>query len=98
MPILNDIMDHEVIGPLLRQGMEIGRIDGRIEGRVEGRVEGRIEGLIEGERRIILLQLSHRFGTVPAWAKNRIERMSAAEVAGVAARLLNASGLEDLLR
>jgi hypothetical protein len=27
MPILNDIMDHEVIGPLIRQGRQEGRQD-----------------------------------------------------------------------
>jgi len=29
MPILNDIMDHEVIGPAIRQGLEQGRHEGR---------------------------------------------------------------------
>ena len=28
MPILNDIMDHAVFGPLLREGMQIGREQG----------------------------------------------------------------------
>jgi predicted transposase/invertase (TIGR01784 family) len=31
MPILNDIMDHEVIGPAIRQGREEGRQEGRQE-------------------------------------------------------------------
>ncbi|MES1257214.1 MAG: DUF4351 domain-containing protein [Acidobacteriota bacterium] len=81
MPILNDIMDHEVIGPLLRRGMELGRIDGRID----------------GERHIVLHMLTQRFGPVPDWAKNRIEKMSTAEIEDIAARLLVAPGLEALL-
>jgi len=28
MPILNDIMDHEVFGPEIRRGMELGRQEG----------------------------------------------------------------------
>jgi hypothetical protein len=31
MPILNDIMDNEVVGPLLRQGRAEGRVEGQVE-------------------------------------------------------------------
>jgi len=31
MPILNDIMDNEVVGPLLRQGRAEGRVEGQLE-------------------------------------------------------------------
>jgi predicted transposase YdaD len=82
MPILNDIMDHEVIGPVLRQGMEIGRTKGRTE----------------GERSVILRQLSQRFGLVPDWAKHRLEAMSIAEIDRIALRLLDARSLEDLFQ
>ncbi len=50
MPILLDIMDHEVIGPAIRKGLEQGRQEGRLEGRQEGRLEGRQEGRLEGRQ------------------------------------------------
>ena len=31
MPIMEDIMDHDVIGPLLRKGMRQGRVQGQVE-------------------------------------------------------------------
>ena len=31
MPILNDIMDNKVVGPLLRQGRAEGRVEGQVE-------------------------------------------------------------------
>src|SRR5437016_79618 len=43
MPILDDIMDHDLLGPAIRRGMEQGREEGRHEGREEGRHEGREE-------------------------------------------------------
>jgi hypothetical protein len=35
MPILDDIMDHDLLGPAIRQGREAGREEGREEGRRE---------------------------------------------------------------
>jgi hypothetical protein len=73
MPILNDIMDHEVFGPLLRQGRA------------------------EGEREIVLALIGKRFGPVPAWARERIETLSAQELEQMALRLLDAASLKELL-
>ena len=32
LPILDDIMDHDILGPAVRQGFEQGRVEGRVEG------------------------------------------------------------------
>ena len=77
MPILEDIMDHDILGPVLRQGLEQGRI--------------------EGEQTVVTRQIEKRFGTVPAWVRQRLEAMSAPEVEETALRLLDARSLEDLL-
>ena len=89
MPILNDIMDHEVFGPELRNAMALGR--------EEGLQAGLQEGLQKGERRLILSLVADRFGPVPDWARERIERYTAPELEKLALRVLKARTLEDLL-
>ena len=84
MPILDDIMDHDVLGPLLRRGLEQGRVVGRSEGRVEG------------ERIVVIRQIEKRFGRIPASARQQLQAMSAAEIEDTALRLLEAQSVEDL--
>ncbi len=85
MPILEDIMEHEIIGRERKRGMVIGREEGLQEGREEG------------ERTLILRLIEKRFGTVPASARARIEAMKAPELATIADRLLKAESLAELL-
>ncbi len=88
MPILEDIMDHEIIGRERRRGMEIGREEGRQEGRQEGRDEG--------QRVLVLGMIEKRFGTLPAPARARIEALKGPDLAAMADRLLEAEKLADL--
>ena len=81
MPILEDIMDHKVLGPERRKGIEIGRE----------------QGLEEGERKIVLRQIAKRFGPVPAAARKRIEALPASKLERIALRLLDAGSLGELL-
>jgi predicted transposase YdaD len=83
MPILNDIMDHQVIGPAFRQGRE------------EGRQEGRQEGREEKGREILRLQLEKRFGSLPQWASSRLANLSEPEVMELAIQILDLPTLED---
>jgi hypothetical protein len=80
MPILNDILDHEVIGPAILQG----------------RREGRQEGLQEGRKELIVRILEKRFGQIPEWVETRLLSLSAAELDELAVRILDASGLGEL--
>ncbi len=89
MPILEDIMDHEIIGRERKRGMAIGREEGRAEGKAEGKAEG--------ERKVILSLLEERFGPVPASARARIEALGEAELEVLARRLLKAESLAELL-
>jgi predicted transposase YdaD len=81
MPILDDIMDHDLLGPVLRRGLEQGLEQGRVE----------------GEQAVVLRLIEKRFGSVPFWAQRRLQAMSAPEVEETAVRLLDAPSLEDLL-
>jgi len=80
MPILDDIMDHEVLGRERKRGIEMGRAEGKVE----------------GERKVILRLVGKRFAPLPDWAKQRIESLSGAELESVEPRLLDAPTLEDL--
>jgi hypothetical protein len=73
MPILDDIMDHDLLGPEIRRGYE------------------------RGEMAILLRQIEKRFGTVPSWASQRIEALSAPDLEDLALRLLDVGSLEELL-
>ncbi len=80
MPILDDILDHEAIGPAILQG--------RREGRQEGRQEGRLEMLRH--------QLEKRFGPIPASIDSRLSTLPAAELDSIAVRLFDVAKLEEL--
>ena len=82
MPLLDDIMDNLIIGPKIRQGIEIGRREGRAE----------------GEWAVVLRLTERRFGAIPDWAKQKINAMSLADLQDAELRLLDAPDLEDLLR
>jgi predicted transposase/invertase (TIGR01784 family) len=84
MPILNDIMDHKVLGPAILQG------------RREGRQEGLQEGLQEGRHAILRRILEKRFGQIPEWVEKRLTGLPAADLDEVGVRILDASTFEDL--
>ena len=93
MPILDDIMDHPVIGPVRRKAMKIGMEKGLERGRQQGRQEGRTEG----EREILIYQARKRFGKVPTWAREYIVTAKGPELKRIAANLLSAASIKELL-
>ena len=82
MPILNDILDHEVLGREYKKGVQ----------------QGRQEGRQEGELTILRRQIQKRFGTIPNWADERLTRLSIAELENLSLRLLEVDTIQDLLR
>ena len=80
MPILNDIMDHDLLGPIFR----------------EGRQEGLQEGLQKGELAILRRQLAKRFGTPPAWVDERLAKLSTAELEDLSLRLFDTQSIDEL--
>jgi predicted transposase YdaD len=92
MPILNDIMDHEVIGPAIRKGLQ----QGLEQGLKEGRQEGRKEGLKEGSQNILRRLLERRFGPLPESVGKRLVESSAAELEEISIRIFEADALEHL--
>ena len=88
MPILNDIMDHSVIGPAIRQG--------RREGKAEGKLEGKLEGKIEEAAALALRQLTARFGPLSPTVKKRLAKLTLPELEDLAIRLLTAKSISEL--
>ena len=77
MPILNDIMDHKVLGREFKRGLQ------------EGLQEGRQEGRQEGERKILRRQMEKRFGVIPEWVDQRLSVLSEHEIEELGVRLLD---------
>ena len=82
VPILNDILQHEILGREYKKG------------RQEGRKEGRQEGELTILRRLI----KKRFGSVPNWAEERLAKLSAKELEELSVRVLDAKSIETLLK
>ena len=89
MPLLDDIMDHELFGPKIRRALQ--------EGREEGLEQGLEQGRHDGELALLFRQIEKRFGGVPAKLRDRLEKMSASEVEAVGLRLLDARHIDELL-
>ena len=85
MPILNDLMDHKVLGREFKRGHE------------EGLQEGLMEGLRQGEWNILRKQIEKRFGAVPPRIEEQLMSLSASELENLSVRLLDARSLAELL-
>ena len=94
MPITFDIEEN----PFLRELYQKAKREGEQEGREEGRQEGRQAGRAEGEQTILRRQLERRFGLLPAWAVDQIERADTALLEVWGLRLLEARTLEQVLQ
>jgi predicted transposase YdaD len=88
MPILNDIMDHGVIGPAIRQG--------RKEGMAEGKAAGKLEGKMEEAAALAQRQLTARFGPLSPKTKKRLASLTLPELEDLAIRLLSAKSITEL--
>jgi hypothetical protein len=86
VPILEDILDHKVLGREFRRGLE------------QGVHEGVQQGMQQGELIMLRRQIEARFGPVPEWAQARLAGLSAAALEELGVRLLKAESLEEMLK
>ena len=80
MPIQQDIIDHDYLGPILRRRCEEERIKGRIEGQTE----------------FLLKLLRKRFGAVPPRIRKRLSALEPDQLKAACLRLLDARRMEDI--
>ena len=67
------------------------------KGREEGRVEGREEGIGQGEARVLLRQLTLKFGPVSESVRSRVESADAETLLRWSEQVLSADRLEDVV-
>ena len=80
MPILDDIMDHDLLGPIFRDGEK----------------QGELKGQLKGELTIVRRLLAKRFGPLPTWLDERLTQLSSAELEELSLRLLDAKSIDEL--
>jgi hypothetical protein len=79
-----------------KEGLEKGRKEGQKKGLEKGRKEGQKEGLRLGKVEMLSGLASHRFGKLPQWAVERLERADVETLDAWSRRLLDAKRLEDV--
>jgi len=80
MPILDDLMSHDVLGPAMRKS----------------RKEGLQEGIQEGELTILRRQIAKRFGALPTRLDKKLAKLSRPELEDLSLRLFDAKSINDL--
>ena len=85
MPLIIDLMENDLLGPAIRQGI------------AQGREEGREEGRAEGEHLLLSRLIEKRFGPLPKWATAKLGALSLSEIEVLAERLFDAPSLDSLL-
>ena len=110
MPILENILDHEVLGREykrglkqglekgLERGLEKGIEKGKQKGVQEGMQRGMQKGLHEGAERVVRRLIENRFGPLPEWASARLGERSNAELEELGLLVAGAKSLKELLR
>jgi hypothetical protein len=88
MPILDDIMDHDLIGPAIRKGIK--------QGLKQGVEQGIRQGVQQGELAILRRQINKRFGSLPAWVDERLTKLSTAELEELSLRFIDAKSVDEL--
>ena len=85
MPILNDILEHKVLGREFKRGLE------------EGVQQGVQQGIQQEAETVLRRLIERRFGAIPAWAGEKLANRSTAELEELSMRVLDALSLEELL-
>ncbi|MBF0310731.1 MAG: hypothetical protein HQL56_14505, partial [Magnetococcales bacterium] len=67
------------------------------KGRAEGEARGEARGMVKGESAVLLRQIQLKFGTLPAWVRDRVAGAGLPELTAWTDRILDAGSLEELL-
>lgn len=78
--------------PYLSSIERLAKEDGHKEGLLQGRQEG-----LDLLSRVLVSQLTGKFGTLPSWAKERVASATATQLERWAEAFTSADSLDDLL-
>ena len=87
------IRDNVILREVWEEVMAEGIASGQAKGKAEGKAEGEAVGMIK----ILRGQLHAKFGLVPKWAEERLEKANKAQIERWAKKLLNAQSLEGAI-
>ncbi len=65
---------------------------------MKGLEQGLEQGLDKGRRKLLGAQLEHRFGPLPTWAREQLNKATASLLDAWTFRVLDAPKLEDVFR
>jgi len=82
----------------LEKGREEGLEEGLEKGFEQGREEGVKRGIRQGEARMLLRQLTLRFGDLPPNAREQVESADADTLLRWSDRILTATTLDEVFR
>jgi predicted transposase YdaD len=82
---------------LYKAAIAEGIEEGIEKGIEKGREEGREQGREQGQRQLLQRLLTRKFAPLPAWASDRLNAATAAELELWSERLLSAASLEETL-
>ncbi len=89
-----NLLENKVLGPMILQAEETGRIKGMEQGMEQG-IE---QGIEKGMNTLLHELLTEKFGQLPEWATQRLQTASADQLHAWAKRLLHENSLETILR
>jgi hypothetical protein len=82
MPILNDIMDHEVLGREYKKGLQ----------------EGLQQGLHQGELTLVHRLIEKGFGSIPSAVDQRLSELSVKDLEELIVHVVDATSIDHLLK
>jgi Domain of unknown function (DUF4351) len=85
-----NLLENKVLGPMILQAEETGRIKGMEQG-----IE---QGIEQGMNTLLQELLTEKFGVLPEWTIQRLQTASADQLHAWAKRLLHEDTLESILR
>jgi|SRR5580658_3977625 hypothetical protein len=94
MPIDLDIREHEVLGPMIIEA----ELQAELKGERKGELKGELKGERKGELTVLRRLIEKRFGAIPSWAAEQLDRRSTAELEELSVRVLDAPSIEDLMK
>ncbi|MBF0339587.1 MAG: hypothetical protein HQL95_01320 [Magnetococcales bacterium] len=90
------IFARELLAKGEARGEARGEAKGEARGFMEGEARGKARGLLEGIAAVLLRQMQHQFGPLPAWVQARVEAAELVELESWTTRILAARTLEEV--
>ena len=87
----------QIVGPIVQELIDQGRVEGRVEGKVEGRAQGKVEGMAQGMANALMKLLEHRFGPLAGTVRRQIEEASPVQLDVWFAAALSGQSLSEVL-